>query len=876
MSGRRPVPCLSAALAAAALLAAAGPVAGAGAGATPAIQVTITDGPPAVTSSRSAVLEFSANEPGVTFRCSLDGARPTECGSPASYAGLGDGPHVFAVLGTDARGAYSDSDDRRWTVAGAPPPGPPPPGPPQPGPPTGGRVQRLAFKGPVTVGASRLRALARQKPPRRRGIDEELEADAEAPPFGCLTCPLLTGGEGLLQKVTPALTSPAFTISGVGNDPQIAAGKSYVLVTSYNRFWVYGKDGKLATKDKYGNSLSYPITASQLFKPLWDPPGSNAKGINGFLHLPASAPCDVADPFAPGSFCLNDYYDMRVVYDEFRDRFWLFASARNPQWKAAGTTPAQHVARRSKSVLAVSRTADPRDGFYLYWWNGVIDDGACTALGSSPGPSPTCPSSTYAPGDAADYPSLGISKDYFTQTIGVVNVNPFDPLSGPSVPDGQDTFPTSRDKYAVIHVFDAGKLASGGCDAPCSWSYWQFKYPGTNTTVKGIVQPAVQHDVLPSQYTVLASTSGSDTLWVWGFTAQEGALQPPLHGAQIKVNPFAAPINPAQPPKGAVTKPGRISFGNTGSLVMKAATRQGLMWATWQDCGNWVADSQCDAGAIRVVKVNPVLALMVAPNVQTGPIVDDTFGRNTLSDDADEIVAYGVPAIEVNEKLDAIVDYLRVGGKDVYPEARYTAFLSGEPDNRPSALLQKGAGPFGANVADAASVAGGSNLDTAGIAVDPFDDEAIWMAHGYSWNTGGGWRLAVGKVFGKPYADYLTSVGALALGAGNRLRARGVVRNQGDGTAPAARIVLSLVPAAARGSAVTAAARRGVRLGSLAVRRLRHGKTVGFRLRKQLSARVRPGRYRLKVALKPRRRVRQYDRRNDTVVSSRTVIVRRR
>ena len=64
----------------------------------------------------------------------------------------------------------------------------------------------------------------------------------------------------------------------------------------------------------------------------------------------------------------------------------------------------------------MSRTSDPRDGFYLYWWNAVIDEGACTTLGSPPGPPAACPNSTYQPGDAADYPSIGISDDFFTQT----------------------------------------------------------------------------------------------------------------------------------------------------------------------------------------------------------------------------------------------------------------------------------------------------------------------------------------------------------------------------------------------------------------------------------------------------------------------------
>src|SRR5687768_15328060 len=67
----------------------------------PALKVSITAAPPATSSSASAGFEFSANEP-ARFECSLDGARPTSCGSPQSYSGLGEGLHVFTVTATNS------------------------------------------------------------------------------------------------------------------------------------------------------------------------------------------------------------------------------------------------------------------------------------------------------------------------------------------------------------------------------------------------------------------------------------------------------------------------------------------------------------------------------------------------------------------------------------------------------------------------------------------------------------------------------------------------------------------------------------------------------------------------------------------------------
>jgi CSLREA domain-containing protein len=65
---------------------------------------TIDSGPDNATASTSASFTFSANEPGVTFECSLDGAGFTLCASPQSYTGLGVGAHTFEVRAIDIEG----------------------------------------------------------------------------------------------------------------------------------------------------------------------------------------------------------------------------------------------------------------------------------------------------------------------------------------------------------------------------------------------------------------------------------------------------------------------------------------------------------------------------------------------------------------------------------------------------------------------------------------------------------------------------------------------------------------------------------------------------------------------------------------------------
>jgi parallel beta-helix repeat protein len=82
---------------------------------------TIDSGPDPMTVSTTAVFTFSANEPGATFECSLDGADFAECTSPAEYAGLGVGSHELRVRAVDVDGlADLVPASYQWTVA--PPP----------------------------------------------------------------------------------------------------------------------------------------------------------------------------------------------------------------------------------------------------------------------------------------------------------------------------------------------------------------------------------------------------------------------------------------------------------------------------------------------------------------------------------------------------------------------------------------------------------------------------------------------------------------------------------------------------------------------------------------------------------------------------------
>ncbi len=87
---------------------------------------TITDGPPAQSTSTVATFEFDSDEsPDVTFECRLDSNDPgawEECSSPQLYADLSDGDHVLEVRAIDLAGNEDPTPDtHEWsTDTGAP------------------------------------------------------------------------------------------------------------------------------------------------------------------------------------------------------------------------------------------------------------------------------------------------------------------------------------------------------------------------------------------------------------------------------------------------------------------------------------------------------------------------------------------------------------------------------------------------------------------------------------------------------------------------------------------------------------------------------------------------------------------------------------
>ena len=84
---------------------------------------TLDSGPTGTVSATGATFEFSADEAGSTFECSLDGSAWEGCSSPKQYTNLSEAEHTFRARAIDPSGNPDPTPaTRTWTIAAAPKP----------------------------------------------------------------------------------------------------------------------------------------------------------------------------------------------------------------------------------------------------------------------------------------------------------------------------------------------------------------------------------------------------------------------------------------------------------------------------------------------------------------------------------------------------------------------------------------------------------------------------------------------------------------------------------------------------------------------------------------------------------------------------------
>jgi hypothetical protein len=809
-------------------------------------ETTITKAPAGNVPTDEAAITFTANEPS-TFTCTLDGKKAA-CTSPFTANHLKRGKHHFEVYATDTAGNRDRTPAKaNWTVGNA-------------------RAVLVDADRPLDLHGPLVFQPRGPVPriPRTPSTDDDAgdgTRDRDQPgDDDCRTvvCKTDIGRPGT-KSPAPQTGPYSMGLTTRENDPQIAASTTHLVVTTNRTIRYYDKSGTPVSADVEGAPFSAKLDVASIFGAFFSPRKGNP--MNTGLNLPGNLKCDpgINALLATGAQkakvadCIKDVYDTRVIFDSFRERFWLVAQARNDtagHYESLSST-AEHVGRRDKQLIAVSRSEDPREGWYVYWTESTLDDGACNAIGSSPGPAPMCPNSTYRPGDAADYPSIGVSKDYVTTTIGVVNVNPWNAKAGgPS--------------YANVNVFPPDKMAAGKPCPKCGWSYGRVAVSLDNGiggnpvdvgTLDGIAQPAVQHGAVPSGWSLLAkNVPGENQLLVLGFRkAEAGAGAPPLHGAFVFVPASAAGVNDLpQRPSPSTPSPKRVAAAAVGSIALKAVARGPRLFVSWMDCRKWtVASTEC-ANAGRVVAVNPV-KLLSTP--LTPLFLDRLFGPRDLLDAAGTIVYYGYPWIEVNNAGDLVATYSASGAKN-FLSTRYAVRKFGQQSFLPGAVLK--AGTTAATEVFA--------LDTAGTSVDPSDGLGVWIINAYAYPQGSaGWiDYAFGKILGTTRADLsvqtgggITTPGEIPGGAATEVS--GLIRNEGDKRSAQTPGTITLV---GRGQTVV--------VGNFTVPGLAPGKTFRFKVEAKVPGTVPAGSYQMQVDVA--RRGKEYSSKNNK--GHRTVMIK--
>jgi hypothetical protein len=438
---------------------------------------------------------------------------------------------------------------------------------------------------------------------------------------------------------------------GEGSDQQIAVSGTHVGVSGRAALAFYDKSG----------TLVYGVTGAEAF--------FESQGL----------------PSRAGGYGI---YDLRMIFDEYRKRFWVCALTNTP---VAGRPVPTFLA-------AVSLTQNPLDGFYFYYW-----DSAPTAAGSG-----------FQPGDKSDYPCIGIAEDVFLQTNKVADS-------------------TGAYKHWRVVLRNADQMAKG-LPGPSidGWEWWGWYNPDSSVTY--IIQPAVHHG--PSERVFLVSKWGNHAE-VW---AIDGALGPSQSVTRVDLTlPGASGSLVNAPQKGdTVASPPPIAMGpQIGDAFLKAVYRDHRLYFTANNAKDWDGTGALASGRLIRVHVRDFPTVTVE--------IDRTFGRAAETDRQGETFHYAWPGVEVNRRGDMVLSTTRTSAA-IYPEVRLSVWYAAESDIRSSHRLQAGGSPYFEGSGRTYNYYG----ETTAACVDPSDDDAVWVAAQYPYKTGdpnsANWSMWVGKL----------------------------------------------------------------------------------------------------------------------------------
>lgn len=345
----------------------------------------------------------------------------------------------------------------------------------------------------------------------------------------------------------------------------------------------------------------------------------------------------------PTSACMTQLYDDQVTFDTARQRFWIMSHTSNKignptcDVSSTATDLCNKVAAEARRVIvaAVSKTSDPKDGFWTY------------AVGS----------------EYQDMPFIAVDKNYaifYHQVFGL----------------GKDfgTWQTDLKKGPAFHLFDAATLAKAnavpavaGQSTPGAASELKVinaangKTAMAGTDVRGVGMRVAKHHEGEPNTTFLVSISKKDD----------------AGGSDIWIYALKSP----HPPGTATLLGPAHYYAATGFNLSEAVFSNGKLYLL-------------NATDKEVV----VRRLPLATSDVTGKKTIPEGKVSTWSISADnENVAY--PTIDVTVNQDVVVSYVAYNKATMPNEVKYAILYSGEANFRPAkpvedaAFLSGGNGP---------------------------------------------------------------------------------------------------------------------------------------------------------------------------------------
>jgi hypothetical protein len=516
--------------------------------------------------------------------------------------------------------------------------------------------------GPVEISAGRLRAEAPTAGPPLRETALRAALAERAARLAAPTGPGTRAdarGPAAQAPVTPGPTVGweaygGLNSGGEGSDAQLAVSSTHVVVTARAALAFYTRAGQKV----YGVKDGRTFFTSDL-----------GNGIPGF---------------GP-NFVI---FDMRTIFDEYRKRFWIGALFVDT---TAGVADPQ-----SRFVVSVSKSENPLDGFFFYYWDAV----------------PRA-ASNFTVGDGADYPCMGIGQNTFVQT---------------------NKWAGTQYKNWIVQLRDANAMAQGRSQV-AGWIFWDIFNPDGSPTY--IIQPAVQHG--PGTRLYLAEKQGNSAV-VW---AVDNPLTPSqtLRRGSVSLPGASGGLFDA-PQKGqSVAAPPPIAMGpQISDAFLKAAYRGGKLYLSANNSATWGGVPNVSSGRLLRLNVNAFPTLSVE--------VDRTFGAASAGDPAGSLFYYGWPGIEVNKLGDMGIMTVR-SNASIFPELRVSAYLAAESDLRSSVLAKSGEAPY----FEGSGRSYNFYAETTGASVDPKDDTGIWLTQQYPTANGGNpnfnnYSMWVARLFG--------------------------------------------------------------------------------------------------------------------------------